>query len=166
MAPTAIRERRRTLRYRNLLVHQMVQMKIKISSLLMEAGVSYNKQRPCPGTPASAIQSTRFAPQKAVRSADSALQAEGLRGGRKHRVTPLTSRTPISLSPARPLSTLPTSIQSPTMASPLPCAIELNFSNVQHTHPASATERACDDSPQFSWFSLVFPVRVAISTAS
>ncbi|HJY90543.1 MAG TPA: IS110 family transposase [Candidatus Acidoferrum sp.] len=45
MAPTAIRERRRTLRYRNLLVRQMVQMKIKISSLLMEAGVSYNKQR-------------------------------------------------------------------------------------------------------------------------
>jgi transposase len=44
MAPTAIRERRRTLRYRNLLVRQMVQMKIKISSLLMEAGVSYNKQ--------------------------------------------------------------------------------------------------------------------------
>jgi len=42
---TAIRERRRTLRYRNLLVRQMVQMKIKISALLMEAGVSYNKQR-------------------------------------------------------------------------------------------------------------------------
>jgi transposase len=46
MAPTAIRERRRTLRYRNLLVRQMVQMKIKISTLLMEAGISYNKQRP------------------------------------------------------------------------------------------------------------------------
>lgn len=45
MAPAAIRERRRTLRYRNLLVRQMVQMKIKISSLLMEAGISYNKQR-------------------------------------------------------------------------------------------------------------------------
>jgi len=45
MASTAIRERRRTLRYRNLLVRQMVPMKIKISSLLMEAGVSYNKQR-------------------------------------------------------------------------------------------------------------------------
>jgi len=45
MAPTAIRERRRTLRYRNLLVRQMVQMEIKISSLLMEAGVRYNKQR-------------------------------------------------------------------------------------------------------------------------
>jgi transposase len=44
-APTAIRERRRTLRYRNLLVRQMVQAKIKISSLLMEAGVSYSKQR-------------------------------------------------------------------------------------------------------------------------
>jgi len=45
MASTAIREQRRTLRYRNLLVRQMVQMKIKISALLMEAGVSYNKQR-------------------------------------------------------------------------------------------------------------------------
>jgi transposase len=45
MAPTAIRERRRTLRYRNLLVRQMVQMKIKIGTLLMEAGVSYNKQK-------------------------------------------------------------------------------------------------------------------------
>src|ERR1700716_1191402 len=45
MASAAIRERRRTLRYRNLLVRQMVQMKIKISALLMEAGVSYNKQR-------------------------------------------------------------------------------------------------------------------------
>ena len=45
MASSAIRERRRTLRYRNLLVRQMVQMKIKISALLMEAGVNYNKQR-------------------------------------------------------------------------------------------------------------------------
>jgi transposase len=44
MTPTAIRERRRILRYRNLLVRQMVQMKIKISTLLMEAGVVYNKQ--------------------------------------------------------------------------------------------------------------------------
>jgi transposase len=45
MAATAIRERRRTLRYRNLLVRQMVQMKNKISGLLMETGVNYNKQR-------------------------------------------------------------------------------------------------------------------------
>src|SRR6202045_3391636 len=45
MASTAIRERRRTLRYRNLLVRQMVQMKNKIGTLLMEAGVSYNKQK-------------------------------------------------------------------------------------------------------------------------
>jgi transposase len=45
MAPTAIRERRRTLRYRNLLVRHMVQMKIKIGTLLMEAGVSYSKQK-------------------------------------------------------------------------------------------------------------------------
>jgi len=45
MASTEILERRRTLRYRNLLVRQMVQMKNKIAVLLMEAGVSYNKQR-------------------------------------------------------------------------------------------------------------------------
>ena len=45
MTSTAIRERRRTLRYRNLLVRQMVQMKNKTSMLLMEAGVSYNKQK-------------------------------------------------------------------------------------------------------------------------
>jgi transposase len=45
MAPTAIRERRRTLRYRSLLVRQMVQTKIKISTLLMEAGISYNKSK-------------------------------------------------------------------------------------------------------------------------
>ena len=45
MAPTDIRERRRTLRYRNLLVRQMVQMKNKIAVLLMEAGVNYNKQK-------------------------------------------------------------------------------------------------------------------------
>ena len=45
VASTAIREPRRTLRYRNLLVRQMVQMKNKISGLLMEAGVSYNKQK-------------------------------------------------------------------------------------------------------------------------
>jgi transposase len=45
IASTEIRERRRTLRYRNLLVHQAVQMMNKISGLLMETGVSYNKQK-------------------------------------------------------------------------------------------------------------------------
>ena len=45
MASTEIRDRRRTLRYRGLLVRQMVQMKNRISGLLMETGVSYNKQR-------------------------------------------------------------------------------------------------------------------------
>jgi transposase len=45
MASTAIRERRRTLRCRTLLVRQMLQMKNKIGMLLMEAGVRYNKQR-------------------------------------------------------------------------------------------------------------------------
>jgi hypothetical protein len=38
MASTAIRDRRRTLRYRHLLVRQMVQMKNRISGLLMETG--------------------------------------------------------------------------------------------------------------------------------
>jgi transposase len=45
MASTEIRERRRTLRYRNLLVRQVVRMKNKIAVLLMEAGVTYNKQK-------------------------------------------------------------------------------------------------------------------------
>jgi len=38
MASTAIRDRRRTLRYRHLLVRQMVQIKNRISGLLMETG--------------------------------------------------------------------------------------------------------------------------------
>jgi hypothetical protein len=42
---TQIRERRRTLRYRRLLVRQAVQLKNKIAQMLMEEGVSYNKQR-------------------------------------------------------------------------------------------------------------------------
>ena len=45
MAPTALRERRRTLRYRNLLVRQSVQMKNRMAGLLMETGVIYNKQK-------------------------------------------------------------------------------------------------------------------------
>jgi transposase len=42
MASTEIRNRRRTLHYRNLLIKQMVQMKNRVSGLLMETGVSYN----------------------------------------------------------------------------------------------------------------------------
>lgn len=45
MASTEIRDRRRVLRYRNLVVRQMAQMKNRVSALLMETGVSYNKQR-------------------------------------------------------------------------------------------------------------------------
>jgi transposase len=40
-----MRERRRTLRYRNLLVRQMVQCKNKTAQMLMEAGVNYNKKK-------------------------------------------------------------------------------------------------------------------------
>jgi transposase len=43
--PEATRERRRTLRYRNLVQRQAVQMKNRISGLLMETGVSYDKLR-------------------------------------------------------------------------------------------------------------------------
>ena len=45
MASTQIRDRRRTLRYRSLVIRQMVQMKNRVSGLLMETGVNYNKQR-------------------------------------------------------------------------------------------------------------------------
>ena len=45
MVSTEIRDRRRTLRYRHLLVRQMVQMKNRVSGLLLETGVSHNKQR-------------------------------------------------------------------------------------------------------------------------
>src|SRR5271169_3858 len=45
MVSTEIRERRRTLRYRKLLVRQNVQLRNKVSQMLMESGVSYNKQR-------------------------------------------------------------------------------------------------------------------------
>jgi transposase len=45
MASTEIRERRRTLRYRHLLVRQMVQIKNRVAGLLMETGVSHNKRR-------------------------------------------------------------------------------------------------------------------------
>jgi hypothetical protein len=44
MVPTEIRDRCRVLRYRNLVVKQMVQMKDRVSGLL-ETGVSYNKRR-------------------------------------------------------------------------------------------------------------------------
>ena len=45
MASTETRDRRRTLRYRHLLVRQMTQMKNRVSGLLMENGVTYNMQR-------------------------------------------------------------------------------------------------------------------------
>jgi transposase len=43
MDSSEIRERRRTLRYRNLLVRQVVQLKTRVASLLMETGVSYDR---------------------------------------------------------------------------------------------------------------------------
>src|SRR3954454_2964084 len=45
MVSTEIRHRRRTLRYRHLVVRQMVQMKNRVSGLLLETGVPHNKQR-------------------------------------------------------------------------------------------------------------------------
>jgi len=45
MAPAATRQRRRTLRYRNLLVRQATQMKNRMAGLLMETGVTYNKAK-------------------------------------------------------------------------------------------------------------------------
>jgi transposase len=45
MAPSAIRNLRRVLRYRNLVVRQATRMKNRISGLLMETGTPYNKKR-------------------------------------------------------------------------------------------------------------------------
>src|SRR5579859_5553191 len=45
MIPTEMRDRRRFLRYRNLVLRQSVQMKNRISGMLMETGVSYEKLR-------------------------------------------------------------------------------------------------------------------------
>ena len=45
MASTEIRDRRRVLRYRHLVVRQMVQTKNRVSGLLMETGVEHNKSR-------------------------------------------------------------------------------------------------------------------------
>jgi transposase len=45
MAPAEIRELRRLLRYRNLIVSQAVRMKNKIAGLLMEVGAPYSKEK-------------------------------------------------------------------------------------------------------------------------
>jgi len=45
MAPVAIRDLRRVLRYRNLVVRQTTRMKNRIAGLLMETGTAYNKER-------------------------------------------------------------------------------------------------------------------------
>jgi transposase len=45
VAPSELRELRRLLRYRNLVVVQAVRMKNKMSGLPMEVGAEYNKQR-------------------------------------------------------------------------------------------------------------------------
>lgn len=45
VAPARIRELRRVLRYRNLLVQEATRMKNKTSGLLMEVGASYDKKR-------------------------------------------------------------------------------------------------------------------------
>lgn len=45
MAPQEMRDLRRALRYRNLLVHQAVRMKNRTATLLMEIGAEYNKKK-------------------------------------------------------------------------------------------------------------------------
>jgi transposase len=45
MAPCAMRDLRRVLRYRNLVVRQATRMKNRMAGLLMETGTPYNKQR-------------------------------------------------------------------------------------------------------------------------
>jgi transposase len=45
MMPEELRELRRILRYRNMVVHTAVKMKNKMSGLLMEVGAQYNKKQ-------------------------------------------------------------------------------------------------------------------------
>ncbi len=45
VASRETRDRRRVLRYRNLLVRQSVQMKNRVGSMLMETGIPFNKQK-------------------------------------------------------------------------------------------------------------------------
>jgi transposase len=45
IAPSELRELRRLLRYRNLMVRQAVRMKNKTAGLLMEVGAEYNKEK-------------------------------------------------------------------------------------------------------------------------
>jgi transposase len=45
MAPAEIRELRRVLRYRNLMMREVIKMKNKAAGLLMEVGAEYNKKR-------------------------------------------------------------------------------------------------------------------------
>lgn len=45
LASREIRDRRRVLRYRTLVVRQMVQMKNRVACLLMETGIAYNTQK-------------------------------------------------------------------------------------------------------------------------
>ena len=45
IAPAVLRDRRRVLRYRNMLVRQSTQTKNRIGALLMETGVPYNKEK-------------------------------------------------------------------------------------------------------------------------
>lgn len=45
MAPTQIRDLRRVLRFRNLIVRQAVRMKNRVAGLLMEVGEAYSKRR-------------------------------------------------------------------------------------------------------------------------
>jgi transposase len=67
MATREIRDRRRTLRYRNLVIKQMVQMKNRVSGLLMETGVSYNKQRLHQGGYFGELMTTNKEVQQSIR---------------------------------------------------------------------------------------------------
>jgi transposase len=57
-----IRDRRRSLRYRHLLVRQMVQMKNRVSGLLLETGVSHNRN-----AQGSVLQRTDFKQRRGPR---------------------------------------------------------------------------------------------------
>jgi transposase len=99
MASTEIRDRRRTLRYRHLLVRQMVQMKNRVSGLLLETGVSHNKQRLHKVGYFRELLSTNKEVQESIRpllklsrETDRTVSENGLRPGEFPQSGPIASR--------------------------------------------------------------------------
>ena len=108
MASTEIRDRRRTLRYRSLVLRQTVQMKNRVSGLLMESGVSYDKRRLHKMGYFSELFSTNEEISDSIRPLLRLGREHILRGQRLDRaLTSLLERDPLLSERLRRLQTIP-----------------------------------------------------------